>query len=149
MRKITLCDTHVHSKSSHDSVAPVVETAKACIDKGISVVAITDDCDIQYYEEQNVPSLISNSVAETRLAAKEFEGKLKILTGVEIGEGIWNLGYTAKIVNSFDFDVIISSVHAVRYKDYTDSYSTIDFSKMARADLEKYLETYLMKCFKC
>lgn len=142
MSKTILCDTHVHSQSSHDSVAPVLATAKACVEKGISVLAITDHCDIQYYKEQNVPALVDSSVAEATNAAKEFEGKLKILKGIEIGEGIWDLGHTAEILIRFDFDVIISSVHAVRYKEYSAPYSTIDFSKMDHCDLDKYIETY-------
>lgn len=137
-----LCDTHVHSWASHDSSAPISETARACLEKGIGVLAITDHCDIQYYNEQNVPSLVATSVEETKRVANEHKGRVKILTGVEIGEGIWNLDYTAKILNSFDFDVVISSVHAVRYDGYQDPYSTIDFLKMAPCQLDEYLRLY-------
>ena len=111
MKKI-LCDMHIHSQSSHDSVSPVSVTAKACVEKGVSAFAITDHCDIQYYESQNVPAIVNSSVLETEEAAREFLGKIKILKGVEIGEGIWNTDYTDKILSSHDFDVVISSVHA-------------------------------------
>lgn len=142
MERTILCDMHVHSQSSHDSLAPVIETAKACAEKGISAFAVTDHCDIQYYDTQNVPFIVNSSVLETQDAAKQFEGKVKILTGVEIGEGIWHIPHTQEIIASHKFDVVISSVHAVRYKDYTDPYSTIDFSKMEKGDLDGYLRTY-------
>ena len=137
-----LCDMHMHSQSSHDSVAPVCETAKACIEKGIFAFAITDHCDIQYYESQNVPGIVNSSVLETTAAKSEFLGKVKILSGVEIGEGIWDKEHTDKILSSHRFDVVISSVHAVRYLGYTDPYSTIDFSKMTSEELDGYLSAY-------
>ena len=137
-----LCDMHVHSQSSHDSTAPVMQTAQACVEKGIGVLAITDHCDIQLCKEQNILELVRRSFTETEQTAKAFEGKVKILKGIEVGEGIWNLGYTAEVLNSFDFDVVIGSVHGVRYEGYFDSYSTIDFSKMSKAQLSGYMAKY-------
>ncbi|MBQ7226271.1 MAG: histidinol-phosphatase HisJ family protein [Clostridia bacterium] len=137
-----LCDMHVHSQSSHDSKAPVAQTAQECLKKGISVLAITDHCDIQLCKEQNVLELVKRSIAETEQTANEFEGRVKILKGVEIGEGIWNLDYTENILNSFNFDVVIGSVHGVRYEGYCDSYSTIDFSKMSKEQLNSYMALY-------
>lgn len=137
-----LCDMHVHSQNSHDSVASVLDMANACIKNNIYAFAITDHCDIEYFNEHNVLNLIANSVKETENASKELNGIIKILKGIEIGEGIWNKEYTDKILNSFNFDVIISSVHAVRYKNYTMPYSTIDFSKMEMNEIYEYLDKY-------
>lgn len=137
-----LYDMHVHSENSHDSTTPVTETAKFCIEKQIKAFAITDHCDIQYYIEQNVPSLIEKSINDVENARKIYNGKVKILKGIEIGEAIWNESYTKEILEKFDYDVIISSVHAVRYKNYSDPYSTIDFSKMDKITLDNYIKTY-------
>ena len=137
-----LADMHVHSQSSHDSTATVADIANHALENGVSVLAITDHCDIQYYIENNVKALIENSLTEAENISKEFEGKVKILKGVELGEGIWNKEYTADILKSFNYDVVIGSVHAVRYEGYTDPYSTIDFSKMSKDDLDKYLCAY-------
>ena len=137
-----MCDMHVHSQNSHDSIAKVIDTAKACIEKGIFAFAVTDHCDIHLCEEADVYSMIEGSLNETKEAQSLLGDKIKILKGVEIGEAIWNMGYTQRILDGLSFDVIIGSVHGVRYKEYTQSYSTIDFRQMTREDLCGYMEKY-------
>ncbi len=136
------CDMHVHTYNSHDSSASLEEIIKSCIDKGVSVLAVTDHCDIQYYKERNMMSCITSSVKDAVLANERAGGKVKILKGVELGEGLWSKEYTENILNICDFDIIVGSVHAVRYKDYTMPYSTIDFSKMSQSDIDGYLNKY-------
>ena len=133
-----LYDMHVHSQSSHDSVAKVYDIAKFCIENGIKAFAITDHCDIQYYN----PLIVESSINETKEAKKEFGDRVKILKGIEIGEVIWEKSCAEEILNKYDYDVVVSSVHAVRYKRYTEPYSTIDFSKMTEKELFEYLKTY-------
>jgi histidinol-phosphatase (PHP family) len=137
-----LCDMHVHSRSSHDSSASVLDTALACIEKGISAFAITDHCDIQYFVEHDVPTLIKASLDEIASTSEKLGERIKILKGIELGEGIWSKEHTEQILNSFDFDVVIGSVHAVRYKDYSAPYSTLDFSKMTPSELDEYMNMY-------
>ena len=131
-------DMHVHSQSSHDSVAPVLEVAKSCYEKGIGAFAVTDHCDIQYFN----PNVVESSILEAEQAAKEYEGKVKVLMGIEIGEAIWDEDTAKSILSKYDYDVLISSVHAVRYGEYCDPYSTIDFSKMSEKQLDEYVKTY-------
>ena len=38
--------------------------------------------------------------------------------------------------------IYIGSVHAVRYKDYTDPYSIIDFSELTDVQIDEYLQMY-------
>lgn len=135
-------DMHTHSQNSHDGNFSVCDMAKACIAHNIKAFAVTDHCDIEYYTERNMLDCIKSSIAETENAAKQFGGEIEILKGVEIGEGIWNLTHTEEVLSQTDYDVIIASVHAVRYKDYTDPYSTIDFSKMTAEDIDGYLDKY-------
>ena len=135
-------DMHVHSKNSHDGKSSVKDIAKACIRKSIKAFAVTDHCDIQYYTERDMPSCIKNSIKETQKASKKFNKKVQILKGIEIGEGIWNKQYTDEILKKYDYDVVIGSVHAVRYKNYTAPYSVIDFSKMTKEEIDEYLEQY-------
>ena len=152
MSDLILCDMHVHSKSSHDSLASVCDTAIFAINNNASAFAITDHCDIEFFNEHNVFSLIESSFNETTEALTKFKDKIKILRGVELGEAIWNMDYTNKILNFFDFDVVIASVHAVRYKNYTAPYSTLDFSKMSKQDIDGYMNVYfddVLKTVKC
>ena len=136
-----LYDMHVHSQNSHDSTAAVCDVAAAAIQNGVSLLAITDHCDIQYRETVDLPSVFAASVAEAKAAA-ELCADLEILTGIEVGEGLWDLPYAENLIRSFPFDVVVGSVHAVRYEGYTEPYSTIDFSEMPRSVLEAYLDAY-------
>ena len=137
-----LCDMHVHSRNSHDSNSLVEKTAKYCLENGVYAFAVTDHCDIQYYKEHDIPACIEGSVTDAETAKREYDGRVKVLRGIEIGEAIWNKSYTEEILKKFDYDVIIGSVHAVRYNEYTVPYSTIDFSKMTPQSLDEYVKTY-------
>ncbi len=135
-------DMHVHSQSSHDSTATVIDIARASLKNNVSVFAITDHCDIQCSDDLDIPSILAGSMKEVEEASELFCGKVEILKGVEIGEAIWNKAYTDKLLDMFPFDVVIGSVHAVRYEGYTQPYSTIDFSKMTQRELNEYVKVY-------
>ncbi len=138
-----LCDMHIHSKISHDGCESGDDIANACIDKGVSVFAITDHCDIQLWDEIDVFSLVKESVKETEEIKEKYKGKINALVGIEIGEAIWNLDYAKRILESFNFDVVIGSVHAVRYEGFYDAYSTINFSTFTDQMLNEYMNLYL------
>ena len=133
---------HIHSRNSHDAKSSVSEIARICIEKGISRFAVTDHCDVEYFVRDNVPGVIKNSVEETENTAKDFVGKVEILRGIEIGEGIWNAAHTAEILASHRYDVVISSVHAVRYKNYSDPYAQLDFSALSEQELDGFINKY-------
>lgn len=64
------------------------------------------------------------------------------MAGVEIGEAFWHSDIARKIVSDNHYDVIIGSVHAVQFKNYTMPYSTIDFGKLGREMSAEYLDKY-------
>lgn len=137
-----LCDMHTHSRSSHDSVATVLEMAEAFIKNNAYAFCVTDHCDIEIFDESNAFSLTEASYKEASEVSKLLCGKIKVLRGVEIGESLWDIKNAFKILDAFDFDLVIGSVHAVRYKIYTMPYSTIDFSKMTDIEINEYLNLY-------
>lgn len=137
-----ICDMHVHSQNSHDSICPVAQMAETALQRNVACFAITDHCDIQYYVDRDMPGCIANSMCEIEKESEKFKGKVRILKGIEIGEGLWNETHTKEILSRYDYDVVISAVHAVRYENYTQPYSTIDFSKMSSEDLKEYINQY-------
>lgn len=139
MSKAELYDMHAHSRCSHDSEARVLDMALACKEKGVSGLAITDHCDVQFGDTIDYVTLIGHSVREAQTT--KCDG-VQILSGVELGESIWNMSYAKKVISAHSYDVIIGSVHAVRYEGYTQPYSTIDFSKMTESELDGYMNAY-------
>ena len=133
---------HTHSQSSHDSVAKVTEMAEGCQKNNVSLFAVTDHCDIEFYDKINIPFILESSTNEAHEALKLYNGKIEILKGVEIGEPMWNKSYADKLIDMFPFDVVIGSVHAVKYDGYTQPYSTIDFSAMTKNQIDEYMEQY-------
>lgn len=137
-----LYDMHTHTNNSHDSKADIITQTKAQIAAGAAGFAVTDHCDVQFYERDHVFERIQNSVEDALAAQKRFSGQVEVLTGVEIGEGIWDEDRAAKMCRAFDYDVVLSSVHAVRYPGLTAPFSTIDFGKLPRETLEQYIDQY-------
>lgn len=136
-----ICDMHTHSEHSHDSTCPIADMARAAIEKGVSVFAVTDHCDVEYFLERDIPGRIARSVQGAKEAAKAFAGRVTILHGVEIGEGIWNTDYTNQILNAHEFDAVIGSVHAVLH-DLREPYSVIDFTDISDAVIHEYMQQY-------
>lgn len=133
-------DMHTHSKNSHDSVCEVRDMKRAALQNGLSGFAVTDHCDIEYFASQNLDAIVQNSISDAKLA--DSEGGLSVLHGVEIGETFWHKDVSDNIIKNYGFDVVIGSVHAVRFPDFEMPYSTINFADMGAETAQKYLGRY-------
>lgn len=133
-------DMHTHSRHSHDSESRLSDMVAAAKERGLRGFAVSDHCDIEYFKTTDLKSLIRESLEEVE--AVDRESDLCVLRGIEIGEAVWNRTLADEIVGGFPFDVVISSVHAVRFEPYTMPYSQIHFAKMGRETAEKYLDRY-------
>ncbi len=133
-------DMHTHSDNSHDSRCPVAEMAKYKADCGINVMAVTDHVDMQFWDNQDIPSIVRSSHAD----AKHADGKngIRVMTGLEMGEAIWNPHNAEMLVKNNPCDVVIGSVHAVRYKELTMPYAQIDFSALGETVIYEFLAQY-------
>lgn len=129
-------DCHTHTYFSHDSECDPVDSLKVTEEKGIAGFAVTDHCDIEFCENTDVKTPIVKSTACARQTGKN------VLVGVEIGEGIWHKSVARDIINENRFDIVLGSVHAVKYKTFTMPYSTIDFSAFSQGEIEEYLNSY-------
>lgn len=85
------------------------------------------------------------SVASEKTLEKDLD--IHILSGIEIGEGMWYPQVTEKALGMCDYDVVIGSVHTIRYKQYDMPYSGIDFSAMGAEECYGYLDCYLDDVF--
>lgn len=142
---------HTHSEHSHDSTCPIREMARKQQERGMYGFAVTDHCDLFSYEQGNVAMNIQKSVAEVRALCEDEEKerasientrKIHILSGVELGESIWYPDVEEQVIHMCDYDVVIGSVHTVRYKEYDMPYSCIDFSEMDTKEIYGYLNGY-------
>ena len=133
-------DMHTHSENSHDSECPVCDMKAAAEKNGLSGFAVTDHCDIEYYQTMDLDTLVNNSIADAKKA--DADGDLRVLHGAEIGEGFLYPDVTDKIIKKHDLDVVIGSVHAAKFDGYEIPYSQIDFAKMGKEKVLEYLNQY-------
>lgn len=129
-------DCHTHTRFSHDSVAEPTESVCAAREKRLASIAFTDHCDLEFCREQDVQAPILRAVQ----AAEAIGGY--VLRGVEAGEAIWHPAVADAIVRAADYDIVLGSVHAVRFGTHTSPYSTIDFSAFTKDEIKKYLAAY-------
>lgn len=139
---IPLYDCHSHTHRSLDSTAALQDMLDAAVACGLSGYTVTDHCDMDFCREQDVVAPIIASVGEAHAMRDAYAGRLHILAGVELGELHWNRTLSARVTAIPELDVVIGSVHAVRYKDYTMPYSRIDFSLFSDAMLEEFMWSY-------
>ena len=129
-------DCHTHTYFSHDSECDPYDSIKAANENNLAGFAITDHCDIDFCESTDVETPIKLSVECAHKMGK------RLLSGVEIGEGIWHKEKADEIISGNNFDIVLGSVHVVRYKNYAMPYSQIDFSTFSKIEIKQFLNTY-------
>ncbi len=142
MEKFLIADMHSHSENSHDSKANIMENAQFALEKGVDILAVTDHADIQYYNKRGIYSAIKKSNTEAFEANKHFSGKIKILRGVELGESIWDIYSTNKILENNEFDVVLISVHDLRTEKIHLPFSDFDFTLLTKDELYDFINGY-------
>lgn len=136
-------DMHTHSHYSHDSQCFVGDMALYQRKKGNHGFAVTDHCDVFKAECENVTIGILSSVKEVeKFRNKGSEDGFQVLTGVEVGEGIWFPEIVQELMEKCTFDAVIASVHKVRYLNEGNPFSVRDFSTMSEEHLYGYLKKY-------
>ncbi|MDE6107301.1 MAG: histidinol-phosphatase HisJ family protein [Oscillospiraceae bacterium] len=107
-----LADYHTHSLCSPDGHAPLSEMARSGLDTGLAELCLTDHCDLLDYHGNPVHSYNWTPVEEQiGLARPQFEGRLTIKMGLELGEAWENPVLAATIVSHPELDFVLGSVH--------------------------------------
>jgi len=140
-KKNIVADMHTHSENSHDSVCKIRDMYNAELLAGTELMAVTDHCDIAFSKKTDIISPIIKSRESINVINKE-NGSKNILFGVEISEGFWDPESYNKVMKSFEFDVIIGSVHIVDDPVLNMPYSAIDFSLLDTETIFNYLDRY-------
>lgn len=137
-----MINMHVHTEFSHDSKESHSAYVDACMRYGLNGFSVTDHCDCEYSNEDSTLRNILTSFDETEKYKRKYCGKLRIISGIEMGEAIFDPSFAETVLRSKEWDVVLGSVHAVRYPGFTEPFSTIDFSVKSESFLYKYLAAY-------
>lgn len=133
---MTLRDYHIHSSFSFDSKAPMEDTVKLAIERGIAEIAFTDHYD-PYASAPEAPDFdINEFFKEVRRLQEKYAGQICILAGIEAGQAQLYGEHIAKFLPQYPFDFVIGSVHNVT-GDVDLAFQTYTLANMS-SWLEKY-----------
>ena len=143
MKYTNIFDTHTHSNNSFDGNHTCIMLCEGVIkNKGIGI-AITDHCEIDS-KSLDFRSFTTNQYVETFMAKKSFENKIEVLQGIELGQAIYNKQLSEQILNDFDYDFVIGSIHNL---ENMEDFYFLDYKQYDIDDLlVKYFRTILDLC---
>lgn len=139
-----LADYHTHSICSPDGHASLDEMARSALDAGLAELCVTDHCDLLDYHGNPVHSFAWAPIEEQlALARPQFEGRLAIRMGLELGEAWEDPSLSAKIVSHRSLDFVLGSIHNISNVAGGIDLGMIHYESEAqcRAVLDQYFDT--------
>jgi len=107
-----LTDYHTHTLCSPDGSAPLTEMAAAALSAGLSELCVTDHCDLlDLHGTPDVSFRWAPIEEQLSQARPQFQGKLPIKMGLELGEAWTDPEFAQTITAHPDLDFVIGSVH--------------------------------------
>lgn len=135
-------DSHVHTTNS-DGKNTLDEMCRYATGKGFRGVTITDHADMNFYESRDTYNRIERCIGEVRRAQKDYEGKLDVLCGVELGEYLYDPESAEKILSLTEYDCILCSVHYLPDGQWEKPYNRVDFSDSGTdEEIREYVRMY-------
>ena len=135
-----LYDMHTHTFFSHDSKAVPEEMVKSAIDKGLSGIAFTEHCDVDYFfYERNSMEQLGNSIETSKMLNDKYKGKTEVLCGLEISGSFRFPEITKDVLDNFKdkVDAILCSVHVLDRNIYPEALSQLKYSSYSVDEIKK------------
>lgn len=108
-----IADMHTHTNHSIDGKNSPDEMCAAAFKAGVDVYNISDHCDINRDDELHCFERSSASIADALRLKSAYDGRMKILAGIEIGNPHWNPAATKECAAIDGIDCITGSVHRI------------------------------------
>lgn len=141
-----LADQHMHSSYSFDSKSSLREMVESAIAKGLTHINITEHNDFEYPESEMFPKgswdlNVDSYLYELLKLRSEYEDKITIGFGIEIGMQECAFRKNAVLGRSHEFDFVIGSIHLV---NGIDTYEPRYFEgKTVKQAVDEYYEAML------
>ena len=137
-----LPDMHTHSNHSHDCRVPLREMRAAQEAKNTRLAAVTNHADVGFYKTREELSHLTRAFEETVMLNARNNSPCRLLTGVEIGDGVFAPEMMRCAESLCDYDVIIGSVHCAEKDGVLYAYSRTNFSEESDRDVDEFLGEY-------
>ncbi|MCL2087785.1 MAG: histidinol-phosphatase HisJ family protein [Oscillospiraceae bacterium] len=129
-----MLDMHTHSTLSHDGENDMREMVEHAFKSGLKVIASTEHIDLNVYYSSKYKNniLIPRGHKEIRKLKEEYADKIKLIYGVEFAQSVHDKAFAKEIIDEYQFDYVLGSVHAVR--EISDFYY-LDYNELDNHDL--------------
>jgi histidinol-phosphatase (PHP family) len=139
MRGVTMyfCDYHMHSSNSTDGKNSVIEMCQKAAEIGLNEIAITDHFEPVEGNEEYKQYNPEYYIFDVMKARAVYKNKLKIKTGVELGQPHMYPEYSTRLIESYPYDYVLASAHKIP--------GDIDVGEIdyKNADVRYYCKQYL------
>lgn len=135
-------DMHSHSHHSIDGKYAPDAICEAAYRLGLGIVNISDHCDVNRDADTHCYETITASVADALRLKREYDGKLKVLAGIELGNGHWKPDLAKKCAGIEGIDCITGSVHRIVCDGETLIPTTADFNSMTHEHILRLVRKY-------
>lgn len=116
-----IADVHTHSEFSSDAEQSVELMAKTAVEKGLSVLGISDHYDYNIFPDLNFPDNFECDIEakekETLRVKQLYRDRIIIQNGIELGIDAKSAKRCKEIAEEYSFDYIIGSQHVIGGKD--------------------------------
>lgn len=110
-----IVDLHVHTDNSFDGNHSVTFLCEKAELMDLRAIAFTDHCDIdQFRTDMSYDKRIFQAYFEIVKVMPAFRGKLLVLNGIELGQPTYDVDIANNIINKYDYDQILGSIHNLR-----------------------------------
>lgn len=134
-------DMHIHTANSCDASHSAIRMCEVAMRNNLRSLTFTDHCEVDIYEKGNFEVAMTHAFVEVAKAKSAFLGTLIINNGIELGQPVYDKEKAERIINKFEYDQVIGSVHNLRNRpDFFD----IDYNEV---DVESLLDEYFYEIF--
>lgn len=150
---LVLADLHCHTYYSHDSNADLNEIVNTAVEKGISVLALTDHLDLDFGDYGMTLDIDLVARKNEILALKEeYRKKITLIYGIELGQPLNYPELAEKAVKDGGFEFVLGAIHNLKNMPdfYYINYSKLNFENkneigLANNLFKRYLDdTYVL-----
>ena len=105
-------DLHSHSNFSFDARFSPEEMCLSAIEKGMSVLALTEHYDVMpAYEDIYYSERKDKRHAEMMRLKEKYGNQLILLNAIELGQPHTNMQACSRLIHKYNFDFVLASVH--------------------------------------
>ena len=136
-----LADQHLHTDNSPDGSHSAILMCERAVELGLRAIAFTDHCEAPEYYDGYYEKALPQAYFDAVKAKSVFQGRLLVLTGVELGGAVYEEELCRRLLSQYSYDIVLSSLHFVKG---AKEYHLIDYRQVDyRPVLEEYFKELL------